>query len=170
MFNLRNVKERFDQARTKVDQGKIYVTTGDALTLDPNFYFTRYILAATYHSKGMYAEAITEYRKAHELDDDPLVLAYLARSLAKSGERIEALKLRDQLHAEAARRYVSHYAFVLVYASLGDKGEAFKWLEKDFLDRTYNPPAYAVDPSLDDLRDDPRFADFVRRGAQAKMD
>ena len=31
MFNLRNVKERFDQARTKVDQGKIYVTTGDVL-------------------------------------------------------------------------------------------------------------------------------------------
>jgi uncharacterized protein len=31
IFNLRNVKERFDQARTKVDQGKIYVTTGDML-------------------------------------------------------------------------------------------------------------------------------------------
>jgi len=31
IFNLRNVKERFDQARTKVDQGKIYVTTGDLL-------------------------------------------------------------------------------------------------------------------------------------------
>jgi uncharacterized protein len=31
VFNLRNVKERFDQARTKVDQGKIYVTTGDVL-------------------------------------------------------------------------------------------------------------------------------------------
>ncbi len=31
VFNLHNVKERFDQARTKVDQGKIYVTTGDAL-------------------------------------------------------------------------------------------------------------------------------------------
>ena len=29
VFNLRNVRERFDQARTKVDQGKIYVTTGD---------------------------------------------------------------------------------------------------------------------------------------------
>ena len=28
VFNLRNVKERFDQARTKVDQGKIFVTTG----------------------------------------------------------------------------------------------------------------------------------------------
>ena len=31
VFNLNNVKERFDQARTKVDQGKIYVTTGDVL-------------------------------------------------------------------------------------------------------------------------------------------
>jgi hypothetical protein len=31
VFNLRNVKERFDQARTKVNQGKIYVTTGDVL-------------------------------------------------------------------------------------------------------------------------------------------
>ena len=31
VFNLRNVKERFDQARTKVDQGKIYVSTGDVL-------------------------------------------------------------------------------------------------------------------------------------------
>jgi uncharacterized protein YcgI (DUF1989 family) len=31
VFNLRNVKERFDQARTKVDQGKIYVSRGDLL-------------------------------------------------------------------------------------------------------------------------------------------
>ena len=31
VFNLHNVRERFDQARTKVDQGKIYVTTGDVL-------------------------------------------------------------------------------------------------------------------------------------------
>ena len=31
VFNLRNVRERFDQARTKVDQGKIYVSTGDVL-------------------------------------------------------------------------------------------------------------------------------------------
>ena len=31
VFSLRNVNERFDQARTKVDQGKIYVSTGDVL-------------------------------------------------------------------------------------------------------------------------------------------
>lgn len=31
VFNLNDVRERFDQARTKVDQGKIYVSTGDVL-------------------------------------------------------------------------------------------------------------------------------------------
>lgn len=31
VFNLNNVRERFDQARTKVIQGKIYVSTGDVL-------------------------------------------------------------------------------------------------------------------------------------------
>lgn len=31
VFNLENVRERFDQARTKVNQGKIYVSTGDVL-------------------------------------------------------------------------------------------------------------------------------------------
>ena len=31
VFNLKNVRERFDQARTKVDLGKIYVSTGDIL-------------------------------------------------------------------------------------------------------------------------------------------
>lgn len=31
VFNLHNVHERFDQARTKTNQGKIYMTTGDLL-------------------------------------------------------------------------------------------------------------------------------------------
>src|SRR5690242_14097144 len=31
VFNYCDVDERFDQARTKVDLGKIYVTTGDVL-------------------------------------------------------------------------------------------------------------------------------------------
>ena len=118
----------------------------------------------------MYSEAIVEYRKARELDDDPFVTALLARSLAKSGGRGEAAKLRDQLRAESARRYVPNIAFALVYAALDNKDEAFKWLEKDFAERTYVPSLYAFYPLLDDLRDDQHFADLVRRVALAKMD
>jgi TolB-like protein/Tfp pilus assembly protein PilF len=141
-----------------------------ALTLDPNFYYTRFNLGTVYHAKGMYSEAIVEYRKARELDDDPFVTALLARSLAKSGGRGEAAKLRDQLRAESARRYVPNIAFALVYAALDDKDEAFKWLEKDVAERSFYPSFYAYDPFFDDLRDDPRFADLVRRVESTKMD
>ena len=44
VFNLHNVKERFDQARTKVDQGKIYVTTGDVLIFLPVMLYTSSLL------------------------------------------------------------------------------------------------------------------------------
>jgi serine/threonine-protein kinase len=141
-----------------------------ALTLDPNFYYTRYVLGATYHAKGMYSEAIIEYRKASELDDDPVVTALLARTLAKSGQRSAAIQMLHELRADATRRFIPNMAFVYVYAALGDRDEAFKQLEKDFVERSYSPARIAVDPRYDDLRDDPRFADLVRRVASARMD
>jgi len=141
-----------------------------ALALDPNFYFTHYSLGLTYHARGMNAEAIAEYRRALELNDDPWVKALLARSLAKSGQRGEAIKMLGQLRSESARRYVQSVAFALVYAALGEKNEAFLWLEKDFAERSLYPPYYLLNPLYDDLRDDPRFQDLVRRVASAKKD
>jgi hypothetical protein len=68
------------------------------------------------------------------------------------------------------RRYVPNIAFALVYAALDDKGEAFKWLEKDFAERSYFQSWYAGHSLLDDSRDDPRCADLVRRVELARMD
>ena len=56
-----------------------------------------------------------------------------------------------------------------MHAALGEKDEALEWLEKDFAERSLFPPFYAYDPVFDDLRDDPRFADLVRRVGQAKL-
>jgi len=152
---------RFDEAMAQFNR---------TLTLDPNFYFARYYLATIYHAQGAYAKAIGEYRKALGLTDDPFVKALLARSLAKSGQRGEALKMLDQLKSESAHRYVPSAGLALGYAALGEKDEAFVWLEKEFAEHTTRPPQYAVNPLFDDLRDDPRFADLVRRVTLAKMD
>ena len=140
------------------------------LTLDPNFYAARYALATVYHAKGNYAEAIAEYRKALALSDDPWVKALLARSLAKSGQRDEAIKILGELQSESAHRYVPSSGFAIVYAALGEKDKAFVWLEKDVTERTPRPALFSVNPVFDDLRDDPRFADLVRRIALAKTD
>ena len=152
---------RFDEAITQFNR---------TLTLDPNFYYAHYALATAYHAKGQYAEAIVGYRKALALNDDPWVKAQLARSLAKSGQRGEAIKILGELQSESARRYVSSASLALVFGALGEKDKAFVWLEKEFAERTPRPPAFSVNPLWDDLRDDPRFADLVQRVALAKMD
>jgi TolB-like protein/DNA-binding winged helix-turn-helix (wHTH) protein len=52
---------------------------------------------------------------------------------------------------------------VYIYSILGDKDRAFAWLEKSMEMHTSQPPALKIDPTVDDLRSDPRFNDFLRR-------
>jgi serine/threonine-protein kinase len=79
---------RYDEAREQCQR---------TLALDPNFYYAHYLLGWAYYGKGMYREAISEYRKSLELNADPYAKALLAVSLSKSGSRAEAKKLRDEL-------------------------------------------------------------------------
>ena len=141
-----------------------------ALLLDPNFYYTHYILGLAYYEKGMYAEAISECRRSLQLNPDPFAKATLALALSKSGGRAEAVKLRDELKAETARRYVPGYFLAIICGAVGDKDEAFKWLEKDFTERAPYLVAMPVDPAFDDLRTDQRFAALRERVATAKLD
>ncbi len=140
------------------------------LALDPQFYVARYHLGQALHSKGLYEAAIAEYRKCLDSDDDPWVKALLARSLAKAGQREEAIRERYELIAKSERRYVPEVGLAIVHAALGENEEALGRLEKDVAERSLFPPFYAVDPVFDDLRDDPGFAALVRRVESAKMD
>jgi TolB-like protein/Tfp pilus assembly protein PilF len=152
---------RFNEATAQLNR---------TLTLDPNFYSARYALGTAYHANAQYAEAIAEFRKALALNDDPWVKVLLARSLAKTGQRGEVMKLLGELESESARRYVPSAGFALVFGALGEKDKAFVWLEKDVSERTPRPPLFSVNPTFDDLRDDPRFQDLVRRVEASKLD
>ena len=57
--------------------------------------------------------------------------------------------------------YVPASSFAISHAHLGEKDEAFKWLEKAF--ENYGPSYLKVDPLWDPLRDDPRFQDLLLR-------
>ncbi|HKZ77684.1 MAG TPA: protein kinase, partial [Pyrinomonadaceae bacterium] len=137
--------------------------TKRALSLDPNFFNALYTLGYAYDGKGMYAEAIAEYRKALALNDDPYAKAFLVRSLAKSGRRADALKLVEELKSESATRYVPNYCLAMAYTALGEKEEAFALLERDIAEHSSFVSVLAVEPALDDLRDDPRFKAMLRR-------
>jgi serine/threonine-protein kinase len=131
--------------------------------MDPKWYLARMILCQSYTFKGQFAEAITEAERARALDDDPAVLSYLARAYALSGKREEAVKVVAQMHELSKQRYVPAYGFGMAYAALGDKDQAFQWLERSFQDGGWEITFLKVDPALDSLRSDPRFNDLVKR-------
>jgi TolB-like protein/Tfp pilus assembly protein PilF len=133
------------------------------LEMDQGFYTAHYFLGMAYAMKGAFAEAIAEYRRAQQLSDDPFVLAYLGHVFAASGKRSEGLKTLAHMQAIARQRYVPAYGFAIIYAAIGEKDQAFQWLERLYQDRAFDVAFLKVDPFFDTLRADPRFADLARR-------
>ena len=135
----------------------------ETIQMDPTFYYAHWRLGIAHEMKVSLQNAVAEYQTARQLNDDPSVVASLGRAFAGSGKKDEALRMLEQLKEFARQRYVSAYSFALVYAALGGKDQAFQWLEKSYQDRAFDLAFLKVDPLLDNLRSDPRFADLVRR-------
>ena len=133
------------------------------IEMDQTFYYAHWNLGEAYELKGSFQEALAEYQTSMRLVDDPSVLGFIGHAYAKAGKRDDALKTVNQMEEISQRRYVPAYSFAQVYAALGEKDQAFQWLEKSYQDHAPDIALIKVDPTLDSLHSDPRFADLVRR-------
>ena len=75
----------------------------------------------------------------------------------------DANKIVDELLQLQKRRYVTPMALVYVYIGLGNKDQAFVWLEKAYGERSNHIAFFKVSPVVDPLRSDPRFIELLRR-------
>ncbi len=80
-----------------------------------------------------------------------------------AGKGNEAQKELAELQELSKQRYVSPGLFALIYAALGDKDQAFAWLEKAVAEHDLFTARLKVDQRFDNLRSDPRFAELVKR-------
>lgn len=134
-----------------------------ALTLDPNNPFSRVAFAQVYLAQGNALAAITEYEKVKPQMPTTQVLGELGMAYARAGRRVEALKLLSELQQRAPAQYVSPFYVALVHTGLGDKEQAFAALEKALADQSEFMGWLNLDARFDSLRDDPRFAELLRR-------
>jgi tetratricopeptide (TPR) repeat protein len=134
------------------------------IILDDSFSVAHQYLGRTYIQKGMNKEAIAELERARELSDNaPEVVASLGHAYAVAGRTSDAQKVLADLDEIARDRYVLPYFRAAVYTGLGDKDQAFAWLERAFEERHPGLVLVNIDPRFDSLRSDPRFADLIRR-------
>ena len=133
--------------------------------MTPNYYFAHLFAASAYIEKGMFPEAIVEAHKARELSGptNSHPMGFLGYALGKSGKQAEAREVLAELLKSASERYVSPYNIALIYNGLGDPDKTFAWLERAYEQRDQKIVFLKVEPKWNNLREDPRFQDLMRR-------
>ena len=134
-----------------------------AIDMDPSFVRAHWLLGRALIQKGRCDEGIDEALKAKRMVPAIEALGWLAQEYAACGRKPEAQKAMSELLELSKDHYVSPHWFSAVQASLGNKDEAFKWLDQA-LDGRFGPLIYLkVNPIWDPLRSDPRFAQRLGR-------
>jgi DNA-binding SARP family transcriptional activator/TolB-like protein len=132
------------------------------LELNPAVFVAHLRLGRTYIQQAKYQEAIAELNQARSLDNQPETLAWLGYAQAVSGNSAEAQRLLNELMELAKTRYISPYSIAIVYTGLDEKDQALAWLDKACAERSEELIWLNVEPALDRLRSDPRFASLLR--------
>ncbi len=132
--------------------------------LAPNFWFPHLFASSVYSQKGMYEEAVAEARKAKEFAPAQTVSnAFEGYALAKSGKRAEAQSLLDGLLKLSTTRFVPPDHIALIYNGLGETEKSLDWLEKGYEQKDPKMAFLKVEPKWNNLRNEPRFIDLMRR-------
>ena len=134
------------------------------LEIEPDFVMGLRRLGVAYRHQRAYDRSVETLQRAVALSGrHPGMLAQLGQTYALQGRTREARQLLDELNVLSKSRYVSAYDRVLVHAGLGERDEAFNWLQRAYGERFGTLALLRVDPDLTALRDDPRFEEFARR-------
>jgi Tfp pilus assembly protein PilF len=135
-----------------------------AIELEPNWFWSHQLMGLVYQRQGKSDQAVSEIKRARELNDAPAVLASLAHVLAAVGRRAEALETLARLEAIAGRMFVEPYEIATVHAGLGDLDATLRWLDRAYQERSCMMAAwFKMDPRFDRLREDPRFHTLISR-------
>jgi len=151
-----NSARRYDEA---IEQCQI------ALEIDPNYRLVYAPLAVAYEGKGQFGEAVTARQKSLTLGGrSEEEVTGLSDAYATSGrEGYWRWMLDDFTEIVRQGGNIRGRDIAAIHVRLGEKDQAFEWLEKDYQEHEGGLIFIRVDPGWDLLRDDPRFQDLLRR-------
>jgi TolB-like protein/DNA-binding winged helix-turn-helix (wHTH) protein/Tfp pilus assembly protein PilF len=146
---------RFDEAIQKAKE---------AMDLDPDFRLGHYFLGLAYAGKEMYPEALAEYQKGVAMDSkDEWSLSGLGWVYALMHNRMKAEEIIRRLRQDARERPDLALEIASIYSALGEKDEAFAWLDKAYQNRDGGLMFVNSYWNFRQIRSDPRFAELVKK-------
>jgi TolB-like protein/Tfp pilus assembly protein PilF len=135
-----------------------------ALEIDSNYVFTYYALVRNYLAMGRFEEAIKEAKKALFLSDEgSLSNALLAQAYALSGKKNAAEVILNELVENLNKIYISETLIARIYIALNMRDQALKWLQKAYLNRSFDLIYLNESPTFDYLRTEPGFIDLQKK-------
>ncbi len=126
------------------------------LEMDPNFRPAHAYLGSAYFDKGMYEEALEEYKIINNI-------AEIGHAYAKMGKIAEAQRILENLKIQQQHSYIQQTTIAVLYLYLGDKDQFFTWLARAYEERDYGMPWLKVDPIFDSVRSDSRFKVWLKK-------
>jgi len=147
------------------DYDKAIQVCREALDLDSTFLPAHWRLVRVYERTGKLGEALDEQQRAATLaGEDRRVtreINLLRKAYAGKGARGYWVQRMELFRADDPTYQIN---VAKAYERLGNKDEAFRWLDTAFKDHVpyliWDVPA---NPDLDGLRSDPRYTNLVRR-------
>jgi len=132
-----------------------------ALEMDKDNLSAHRNLATIYEDKDLYQEAAAARQKVWTMGGASEEELEGLTAAAISGKEDYWRWMLDFWKGRSEQGYVSPNTFATIYASLGEKDQAFEWLEKAY--QAHDGSMFMVNPDWEPLRDDPRFHDLLRR-------
>jgi TolB-like protein/tetratricopeptide (TPR) repeat protein len=133
------------------------------VAIDPAFGRNRIVLAEAYALKGNYDAALAELSQTQVTGNEQITLLRESGYVyGRAGRQAEARKIIDDLLARQQRGADgAEGSLAIVYTGLGDRDRALTWLERAWTAHDSIFVRVKVDPRLDPLRGDPRFAKLL---------
>jgi TolB-like protein len=135
-------------------------------TENPTFILAHDCLPYGYWGKHMYPQVVEEWKTYGQLTGNRDDLEYGAaldrgfRSAGWKGALTEAIEFWQNRRKTG---YVSPLKIARLYADLGDKEQAFQWLDTAYREHDWLLMGLNTYFQLDSLRSDPRFPELVRK-------
>lgn len=145
---------RFDQAIEQLQS---------TIEMEPSFMMAHFNLGHIYKYEGMYEEAISEFLIGMELKGEASEAAEYKVAFELCGWKGYWQKDIELAQLLSKETYIPPINLAAPYIEMGEKEQAFEWLEKAYRDRSSVMIFLKSHPIFDSLRSDARFLDLIRR-------